>query len=255
MRVTTRQKPIDDPTLSAADAAKLNAARAAILDAALTHVPALGWTQSVLDRAIADTGTDAPLAQRAYPKGPIGLIEAFHARADAAMEAELSRHDLGAMKIRDRIALAVRVRLQALEPHRAAAKRAMAVQSLPANLPGSLASLYRTADSIWYAIGDTSADFSFYTKRTLVAGIIVTTTLVWLSDETEGFAATSDFLERRISDVLRIGKTRAKLESVAASISATLSANLSASLRPGGLRERLLGRRGTRRASPRSRYR
>ena len=243
MRMTTHQTPMDDPAL--------DTARAAILDAALAYVPAQGWTQGVLDRAIADMGTDAPLAQRAYPKGPIGLIKEFDARADAAMEAELARHDLGTMKFRDRIALAVRVRLQALEPHRPAAKRALAVQSLPANLPGAMAAVYRTADAIWYAIGDTSSDFSFYTKRTLVAGIIITTTLVWLSDETEGFAATSDFLERRISDVLRIGKTRTKLESVAAS----LSANLSASFGPGGLRARLTGRRGTRRASPLSRHR
>jgi ubiquinone biosynthesis protein COQ9 len=236
---------MDDFALRAGDAVILDTARTAILDVALTYVPDQGWTQSVLDRAIADTGTDAPLAQRAYPKGPIGLIEAFHARADEAMKTELARHDLATIKFRDRIALAVRIRLQALEPHRPAAKRALAMQSLPTNLPGAMAAAYRTADTIWHAIGDTSSDFSFYTKRTLVAGIIITTTLVWQSDETEEFIATSEFLERRISDVLRIGKTRGKLESVAAN----LYANLSTSFSPVGLRARLTGRHGTRRVS------
>lgn len=225
----------------------LSAARAAILDAALVHVPAQGWTQAVLDDASARASVDAPLAARAFPDGPIGLIEAFHARADRAMEVALEERELEALKIRERIALAVQLRLQSMADHRAAARRALAVQALPAYLPRSMATLYRTADAIWYAIGDGSTDISFYTRRATVAGIYAATTLVWLADESSGFSATMAFLERRIAGALLVGAARARFRAMARSGLA--------SLRPGGPRGRPLGRRGRRPVWRRSLYR
>ena len=166
-------------TMEATTDSTLEAARNKILDAALALAADDGWTQKVLNQAITDSKIDAPLAQRAIPNGPASLIDAFHGRADASMEKTLAETDLSPIKIRDRIAFAVRLRLLAMEPHRDAARRAMVVQSLPANVGRSLAGLYRTADAIWYAIGDTSTDFSFYTKRALVSGVYASTAVVW----------------------------------------------------------------------------
>ncbi len=203
MKVQTMELT-NDPTLKAA--------RNKILDAALALAADDGWTQKVLDRAITDSKIDAPLAQRATPNGPVSLIDAFHGRADAAMEKSQAETELSPTKIRDRIALAVRLRLLAMEPHRDAARRAMVVQFLPANLGRSLAGLYRTADAIWYAIGDTSSDFSFYTKRALVGGVYASTAVVWLSDSSDEFEDTWAFLDRRIADALKLGGLRRRLE-------------------------------------------
>jgi len=224
-------EPTTDPTLEAA--------RNKILDAALALAADDGWTQKVLARAIADSQIDAPLAQRAFPFGPPSLIDAFHRRADATMEKTLAETDLSPMKIRDRIALAVRLRLLAMEPHRDAARRAMVVQTRPANVGRSLAGLYRTADAIWYAIGDTSSDFSFYTKRALVSGVYASTAVVWLSDSSDEFEDTWGFLDRRIADALKLGGLRRRLE-----------AGLKSSL--GGPLGRWPGRRGIRPLSRRS---
>jgi ubiquinone biosynthesis protein COQ9 len=199
-------KPTTDPTLEAA--------RTKILDAALTRVADEGWTSDVLDQAVVESNIDAPLAARAFPNGLASLIDAFHRRADASMEKRLAQTDLSAMKIRDRISLAVRLRLLAMEPHREAARRAMVVQGLPANVGPSLAGLYRTADAIWYAIGDTSTDFSFYTKRALVSGVYASTSVVWMSDQSDEFEDTWAFLDRRITDALKLGGLRRKLPSL-----------------------------------------
>jgi ubiquinone biosynthesis protein COQ9 len=203
MKATT-MKPTTDPTL--------DAARNKILDSALALVPDNGWTQDVLNLAINDSKIDAPLAKRAFPFGPASLIDAFHGRGDALMEQGLAETELAPKKIRDRIELAVRLRLLAMEPHRNAARRAMVVQSLPANLARSLAGLYRTADAIWYGIGDTSTDFSFYTKRALVSGVYAATAVIWLSDNSEDFKDTWAFLDRRIGDALKLGGFRRRLE-------------------------------------------
>jgi ubiquinone biosynthesis protein COQ9 len=60
-------------------------------------------------------------------------------------------------------------------------------------------------DAIWHAAGDTSTDYNFYTKRMLLAGVYSATLLFWLNDESEDFAATWAFLDRRIGEVVRIG--------------------------------------------------
>jgi ubiquinone biosynthesis protein COQ9 len=60
---------------------------------------------------------------------------------------------------------------------------------------------------MWRAAGDASTDFNFYTKRMLLAGVLKATILFWLDDATPGCAASWEFLDRRIGEVLKIGKT------------------------------------------------
>ncbi len=190
----------------------LDTAAATILDAGLALVPSMGWTDAMVARAATDAKIDLPLATRAFAHGPASMIDAFHRRADRAMEAQLAQHDLESMKIRDRIGLAVRLRLLAMEPHREAVRRALVVQARPRNVLGSGTALIRIADAIWHGIGDTSTDFSFYTKRALVSGVYASTAIVWLSDESPDFEESWAFLERRISDALKLGGLRHRLK-------------------------------------------
>ena len=81
----------------------------------------------------------------------------------------------------------------------------------PANGPHALVSLYRTVDTIWFATGDRTTDFGFYTKRALLAGVYLSTLLYWLNDNSEGSQASWDFLDRRIADVMRVQTVRARL--------------------------------------------
>jgi ubiquinone biosynthesis protein COQ9 len=90
-------------------------------------------------------------------------------------------------------------------------RRALTLEALPQQGPRALKQLYRTVDAIWYAAGDTATDFNFYTKRMLLAGVYAATLLHWLDDKSEGFAATAAFLDRRISDVMKIQQAKGKL--------------------------------------------
>ena len=76
--------------------------------------------------------------------------------------------------------------------------------ALPHNAPLAATTLWRTVDAIWYAAGDTATDFNYYTKRGLLAGVYSATVLYWLEDKSEGQAATWEFLDRRIADVMRV---------------------------------------------------
>lgn len=189
--------------------------RERLLLAALPHAAFDGWGTAALEAGARDAGMTQADIRRFFPGGAREALAAFSDWADARMTAGLVRHDLAALRVRERIALAVRLRLETLAPHRETVRRGLSFLALPPNAGLGARLLYRTVDAMWRAIGDRSADFSFYTKRALLAGVLSSTTLCWLGDDSEDFAETYAFLDRRIADVLRIPAARARVERLA----------------------------------------
>ncbi len=183
-------------------------AKRRILAATLPHVPFDGWSGGAMLRGAREAGFEPEMVARAFPGGPIEMVDFWIREADRMMLDELAHHDLPAMRTPERIALALRLRLMQQAPHRESVRRAMALQALPGNAAGALKSVYRTVDAIWHAAGDTATDWNFYTKRLLLAGVYGSTVLFWLDDKSPGFAATWEFLERRLADVSGIQKLR-----------------------------------------------
>ena len=181
-----------------------------LLVAALSHVPFDGWSEKALAAAAAEMEIDPEEARHAFPGGPIAVVVYHAAYADRRMEDALEEADLAAMRVRERIAHAVRLRLEQNAAHREAIRAALPILAQPANGPHALASLYRTVDTIWFAAGDKTTDFGFYTKRALLAGVYLSTLLYWLNDRSEDTKATWAFLDRRIGDVMRIQTARAR---------------------------------------------
>lgn len=176
----------------------------ALLDATLRHVPFDGWSWLAIDAAARDLRIDPIEARRLYPGGPGEMIRAFSSEADRQMLAALERLDLASMKVREKVTAGVRLRLEAVAAHREAAGRAVAFFAMPQNAAGGLQCLYRTVDAIWYAAGDTSTDYNFYTKRALLSGVYSSTLLYWLNDKSADHVATWAFLDRRIAEVLKV---------------------------------------------------
>ena len=189
-----------------------DAARENILEAALAHVPFDGWTDTALRAGAADAGYGPDDLARFLPGGPAELMELFNTRADAAMLAELDTSDLDAMRVRERIALGVRLRLEANDAHREAIRRGLAFLAMPQNAPLALKCLHRTVDAIWRAAGDTATDYNYYTKRGLLAGVYAATLLYWLGDDSAERARSWAFLDRRIADAMRLPQSLARIK-------------------------------------------
>lgn len=183
-----------------------DALREKILDAALKHVPFEGWTLNALQVGAEDVGLDRAAAHQAFPGGLIEAIEFHSAQADKRMLAALEAADLSHMKVREKVAFAIRTRLEQNAQHREAIRRALVILALPIYAGVSLSALYNTVNAIWHGIGDVSVDFNFYTKRALLAGVYSATLLHWLEDSSDGFENTWRFLDRRIDDVMQVPK-------------------------------------------------
>lgn len=82
------------------------------------------------------------------------------------------------------------------------------MQARPSEVSHSLKNYSEIADIIWRAAGDKSTDFNWYTKRGSVVVVYIATEMYLLTDPTkeEDFINTWLFLQRRIDDVLALGK-------------------------------------------------
>lgn len=181
-----------------------------LLDAALAHVPFDGWSDATLRAAAEDAGISTALARALYPRGAVDLALAFHARGDAAMVARLEAEDLSGLRFRDRIATAVRYRLEAVED-RELVRRGTTLFALPQHAADGARAIWGTADLIWTALGDTADDVNWYTKRATLSAVYGSTVLYWLGDDSTGSRGTWEFLDRRIDDVMQIEKFKADI--------------------------------------------
>lgn len=187
----------------------LDEMRPLLAEAVAVHAPFDGWSAKALTAAASDVGIDPAAARLAFKGGGIEIIEAWLSYIDRRMVESLDSDTFRTSSIRRKIALAVRVRLELVEPHREALRRAVAILALPANLSRSGRLAWKTADGIWHAAGDTATDLNHYSKRLTLASIYGATLLVWLADDSDGRADTWAFLDRRIEGVMQFEKWKA----------------------------------------------
>jgi ubiquinone biosynthesis protein COQ9 len=185
--------------------------RDAALEAMLLRVPREGWTMATLRRALTASGGHPDDATLLFPGGAADMVEAFLDLADRRMAEAASTTDFADMKLPARVREVIRLRLAWAAPHKEAARRALAVLMAPRNARLSAITMARTVDEIWHLAGDRSADFSWYTKRGILAGVYSSTLLFWLRDYSPDDEATLAFLDRRLADVGRIGTMRRRV--------------------------------------------
>ncbi len=180
-----------------------------LLDAALTHAVFDGWSERTLAAARVDCGMTEAEARAIFPRGAVDMALAYHERGDRQMVAALAEEDLSAMRFRDRIGHAVRLRLELADKD--LVRRGLSLFALPQHAADGSKALWRTADLIWTALGDTSRDINWYTKRATLSAVHSSTVLFWLGDTSEGHEATWAFLDRRIENVMQFEKAKARL--------------------------------------------
>ncbi len=169
-----------------------------------------GWTRAAVDSAAQHLGVDPVQARLAMPKGQPALIDLYIQEVDRGLEAYFTPERLAGMKIREKIRALVWHRFEIMGPAREAVRRALALLAMPQNLPLALRISWRTVDGMWRIAGDTSTDFNHYTKRMTLGAVYASTLLVWLDDQSEGWADTAAFLDRRIDNVMRFEKLKAE---------------------------------------------
>ena len=169
-----------------------------------------GWTEAAVDSAAGQLGIEPVQARLAMPKSQAAMIDTYIRQVDRELEASFTARQLAALKIREKIRELVWRRLEIMGPAREAVRRALAILAMPQNVPLALRMSWRTADLVWRIAGDASTDFNHYTKRMTLGAVYGSTLLAWLDDQSEGWADTAAFLDRRIDDVMKFEKLKAE---------------------------------------------
>ena len=170
-----------------------------------------GWTELAVANAAQAEGVDPQVAKYAFKGGAMTQIAAWIASIDAAMAEALPAQALAQLKIRERIRRLVQFRLDAIAGRQEALRRALAIMAMPQNAAAALKLGWSSADAMWRLAGDTAADYNHYTKRMTLGALYGSTLAVFAYDESEGFAETRRFLDRRIDNVMQFEKTKARL--------------------------------------------
>ncbi|MDG1240477.1 MAG: COQ9 family protein [Planktomarina sp.] len=181
-----------------------------LLTAIVPHVVFDGWSKTSFDCAVADLKMDPAFAAMLAPRGALDLAVAYHRQGDAHMRAAYQSSSNISLKIREKIILAVRLRLETIAD-KEAVRRATSLFALPQYAGEGAKLIWGTADHIWDVLGDSSRDVNWYSKRATLSAVYGATVLFWLGDESSGHAATWAFLDRRIENVMQIEIAKAKI--------------------------------------------
>ena len=178
-----------------------------ILEEALKDVPFDGWSWDVILEVAKKSGYEANMAYAVFPNKLQDVLIYFSEWVDQQMVEKLQEVNTDDMRIRDRIHQGVMTRFEVLEPHKEAVRSALSYWMIPTRKIRAGKLMWQAADHIWIWAGDTATDYNHYTKRGLLSGILASTAYVWLNDESDDKEKTTAFLERRIDNVLKFGKT------------------------------------------------
>ncbi|MEM8921853.1 MAG: COQ9 family protein [Pseudomonadota bacterium] len=187
--------------------------RETLLDALLEIAPFEGWTRASLKEAAKASGLSSGEVSLAVPGGITDLLEAFAARADNEAARIIGDADLGRMKVRERITFAVRARIEAVAPHKEAARRAAEAAMAPWRVGLAHRLVWRTADVLWRSVGDKSTDGNWYSKRAILSGVLASTLVVWFASDDEN---AWRHLDARIDNVMQFEKVKARAKKFAA---------------------------------------
>ena len=187
-----------------------NDLKSTLLAAILPYVAFDGWTDGAFRAACGDSEIDPKLARLTCARGALDLAVWFHKVGDQKMIVALQETDMSDMRFRDKVALAVRLRLGAVED-KEAVRRGTTLFALPYNARLGAGLIWGTADAIWTTLGDASRDVNWYTKRVTLSTVYSTTVLYWIGDESPEYAATWSFLDRRIDNVMQFDKLKSQL--------------------------------------------
>lgn len=188
----------------------LDELRSALAPLIPAHAVFDGWSDKALAMAASELGVPADRARLCFPGGATEMIDAWFDAIDRATAAAWPLERIERLRVSERIRELVLYRIEVMNPHKEALRRALAILAFPRSGAAAARLAWRAADRMWRIAGDSATDFNHYSKRAILAGIYSSTILVYLDDSTEGLSITRGFLDRRIGDIGRFERFKAQ---------------------------------------------
>ncbi|KAL1517725.1 hypothetical protein ABEB36_001456 [Hypothenemus hampei] len=181
--------------------------REKILAASLPYVLELGWSKECLSKGAQSVGYPG-IAHGMFTKGAGDLVHYFNTSSNLKLVEFLkqlhNKHTEVQITPGEFVELAIQERLKMLVPYVHKWPQAIAIMSLPPNVPNALAALLTMVDDICYYAGDRSVDFNWYMRRLGVAGVYKATELYLIQDKSPEQKASWEFLKKRVEEAVQL---------------------------------------------------
>ena len=159
-----------------------------------------------------DIGVDPETACFYFPKLPEDLLRHYARWQDEKMRANLNEIANSELRSSEKLFQALMNRYQEEAPYRPALHRAAALLSLPPYSALGPQMVWETADLLWQGVGDKALDWNYYSKRGILASILLAGFPVFLQDETPDLSQTSAFLRHRFADTAKIPRWKSAVK-------------------------------------------
>jgi len=164
----------------------------------LESLPFNEWNNKLLEEAEEKCGFAKGYSLIIFPNGLPEIIEFFESYLDNIMLESLSKQEV-LSKIREKISLALRVRIKSVLPIIHSKNAAyFALNSFQGTEVA-----FRSCDAIWKYAGDQSIDYNYYTKRGLLLSVYVSSILFYIQDQSENYIDTDKFIETAVENIVK----------------------------------------------------
>lgn len=187
-------------------------ARKLMVERAGANITFDGFSDAAFTATADEVGVPADLAKAAFPRGIHDLGVEMHMAADRLLADRIASENMEALRYSEKVARAVMIRLEIAGETKEAVRRAASYFALPQNTSAGAKCIWNTADTIWNALGDTSDDLNWYSKRTILSAVYSSSLLYWLGDDTPDLDKTKAFVGRRIDNVMQFEKTKGQIK-------------------------------------------
>ncbi|XP_023024208.1 ubiquinone biosynthesis protein COQ9, mitochondrial isoform X2 [Leptinotarsa decemlineata] len=186
-----------------------------ILAASLPFVPELGWSKEAISNGAECIGYPG-ISHGMFTRGGADLVHYFQTSSNSKLvdilkkiQEECKENPILPGEFAEK---AIQARLKMIQPYISKWPQAIAIMSMPPNVPNSLATLLTMVDDICYYAGDRSVDFNWYLRRIGIAGVYKATELYMIQDKSDEFLNTWTFLNRRLGEAVQLHDLLCKSE-------------------------------------------
>tara|TARA_Y100001960_G_C14508617_1_gene745297 strand:- start:54 stop:671 length:618 start_codon:yes stop_codon:yes gene_type:complete len=190
---------------------KLNIIRKKILNESKEIISEKGWNEKLFKSISLKKNIKYVEISSLFPQGYIDLLIFYLDQINIEMTLLLKKQNLDNLKTHQKIKQIIISRLNIYQDNRKLFNKTFIFLSLPQNSKLAIKSLYKTIDLIWFLAGDKSTDFNFYTKRSILAGVYISTVFNFFRNKDLNIAI--DHLDRKLRDINKIPKIKNKFKS------------------------------------------
>jgi len=178
-----------------------------------------GWNDKSLEKAAIESDIDPQNLIFIFPNSVLDVAEIYVKNGNDQLLREISKiKNFDDNKIRDKIRLCLYKRFEIEISNRQILINLAKFYQDPKNIVNidiglrpsvqSVKFSFIIADLIWIILKDKSSDLNYYSKRLILAKILVKSFFVFISDETKDITKTKDCIDSEIEKVMHFEKVK-----------------------------------------------